>query len=448
MERLEVTTRLSEFAAETKYSEIPEDILQFTKCLTLKTVAGMIAGSSKSSGKKLAQLIRRRNLPEEVGIIGSGFKTPLWEAVFLNAFFAHASELEDDKIGGGGVSWDITVIPLLLPLAEKLKLSGKALLEALVIGLEVHTRTCIFYNENIGVDVIPGALGPAVAGSRALGLGSQEIGQAMGLALSGVPLSTINWGTDGHCFESSLHSLQGILAAEMAKEGMTSNPDLVTYLTRLIGKERVQPEKITEGLGKQWMLREIWIKKYPCCFFNHRQIDALIEVMKEHNLSYDDIETVQVDGGPADEICNRPEPRIESDLMFSFQNTLGAAMLSGDVNLEHFTSEALVDPKMIEARSKVKFKMHPDRSPIQMKAPAQITVKTTTGKEYSAERMYPIGSTEEPLTVDDFRALYVKFTKHLLPEEEIEKTTEAILHLEELADVQEIMNTLVYKCRR
>ena len=445
MGKYEVTKRLSEFAYETKYSDIPEDILQFTKCLTLKTVSGMIAGSSKTSGQKLARIIKRRNLPEDVGIIGGGFKAPLWEAVFLNAFFAHASELEDDRIGGGGVSWDITVIPLLFPLAEKLKLSGKILLEALVIGLEVHTRTCLFFNENIGIDVIPGALGPAVGGARALGLSAHKITQAMGLAMSGVPLTFLNWGTDGHCFESSMHSLQGILAAEMAQEDMSSNPDIVTYLTKLIGKEYVKPEKIIEDLGKHWVLRDIWIKKYPCCFFNHRQIDALITTMREYNISYEDIEMVQVDGTTTDEICDRPKPRSEGDLMFSFQNTLGAAMLSGDVNLEHFTSEALDDPKLIEARSKVKVVIHPDWHSVLLEEPAHITLRTRTGKEYSVQRKYVIGSPQEPLSVDDFRSLYVKFTKHLLPEKEIKNTREAILHLEELPDIQDLMNKLVYK---
>ena len=87
----EIAARLSEFAVDTKYSDIPQDVLQFTKCLTLKTVAGMVAGSAKNSGRKMAKFMRERHLPKEVGVIGSGFKTPLWEAVFMNAFFASVS---------------------------------------------------------------------------------------------------------------------------------------------------------------------------------------------------------------------------------------------------------------------------------------------------------------------------------------------------------------------
>ncbi len=85
MER-EIGTLLAEFAVKTKYEDIPEEVLQFTKGLTLKTVAGMLAGSVKPSGQKMAGCIRDQKLSEEVGIMGSSSKTSLWEAVFLHAF--------------------------------------------------------------------------------------------------------------------------------------------------------------------------------------------------------------------------------------------------------------------------------------------------------------------------------------------------------------------------
>ncbi|MDH5696673.1 MAG: MmgE/PrpD family protein, partial [Dehalococcoidia bacterium] len=160
---LRIETQLAEFAVGTRYVNIPEDVVEFAKSLALKTVAGMVAGAAKPAGRKFARLIRDRRLNEEVGVIGGGFKTSLWEAVQLHQFFAHASELEDDKFGEG-FSWDITVIPLLFPLAEKLRLSGKALIEAIVVGLEVDARIGLFPSDRSGVKVIShtGAVGPAV----------------------------------------------------------------------------------------------------------------------------------------------------------------------------------------------------------------------------------------------------------------------------------------------
>jgi 2-methylcitrate dehydratase PrpD len=443
MNDLEITGQLAQFAAETKYRDIPKEVLEFTKALTLKTVAGMVVGANKPSGRKLAALIRGRKLPEEVGVLGSSFKTSLWEAIFLNAFFAHASELEDDRFYEGA-SWDITVIPVLVSLAENSGLSGKALLEALVVGLEVHARTCLFSVEPLGLVMVPGAVGPAVAAARALDLSTEETASAAGLAMSGVPLSSLNFGTDAHYFESALQSLQGLIAAEMAKQGMTSNPNIAAYMSNLLGRDRVAPERMTEDLGRRWRLGDTWIKKYPCCFATHRQIDALIELRNEHNLSYQELEAVEVHIGPSDEPCHRPEPKTEGDLQFSYQHVLACVMLDGDVNLEHFAESAISDPRLREARSKIKVIPHPDWSPCALVEPARLIARMKDGREYSRERKHAIGSPEEPLTMEQLRGLYAKFTRGILPEDHISRTAEALLNLENLGDVRELVDMLVF----
>ncbi len=219
------------------------------------------------------------------------------------------------------------------------------------MGLETHTRTCSFPTERLGVVVFPGAVGPAAAGAKALGLDLGKTASALGLAMSGAGISLLNLGTDAHFLESSLQSLQGIMAAEMAKEGMTGNPEIGTYLSNFLGKENINPEKMVLDLGQVWQFRNIGIKKYPCCFFTHRQIDVVLELRKEHNLSFNDIEKIEVHASPADEWCNRPEPQSLGDLQFSFQHLLGAAMLDGDVNFENVDADVLSDPRYNEARS-------------------------------------------------------------------------------------------------
>ena len=439
----DIGAELVEFAVRTKYEDIPKEILEFTKCLTLKTVAGMLAGSTTPTAQKMAGIIRDRKLPEECGVIGSDFKTSLWEAAFLNGYFAHAKELEDDRYVHG-VSWDITVIPLLFPFAEKLGISGKALLEALVVGLEVHTRTCLFSTQHLGLFVVPGAIGPAVGAAKVLGLGVKETAAAFGLAMSGVPISMVNFGTDAHFFESALQCLQGIMATEMAKVGLSGNPDIATYLTAYLGKERVVPEEMVEDLGKRWVLREIQIKKYPCCLANHRQIDLVIELRKKHNLSFEDVEVIEVHSRRKGDIRNnRPDPKTVGDLQFSFHHNLGAAMLDGDVGLEHFTPEAVFDSRLKEARSKVKFIPAPDDSSEDfLDEPACVVIKTKDGRTFTGERKYAIGSFQEPLTLAQFRELYYKFTRGILFEKDISKTEELILNLEKINKVQEVTDFL------
>jgi 2-methylcitrate dehydratase PrpD len=440
----QIANQLAKFVVETKYPEIPEEIIKLTKVLLLKTVAGMLTGSTMPSARKMSNIIKSRNLLGDTGVIGCGFKTSLWDSIFLNSFFAHASELEDDSFDPWG--WDITVIPLLLSLAEHLRISGKNLAEAITVGLEVHVRTCSFPAEHLGEVVVPGAIGPAAAAAKALGLDVEETTAALGIAMSGVGIALVNLGTDAHFLESALQALQGIMAAEMAKEKMSSNPDIGRYLTNLLGKEKVvNPEKIVKNLGKEWLFLNIATKKYPCCFFTHRQIDLVLELKREKNISFKDVEKIEVHASPADEWCNRPEPKSSGDLQFSFQHLLGAAMLDGDVNFNNLNDDILADPRYKEARSKVEVIIHPDRSRVLVKEPAEVIIKMKDGKKFSGQRMYTIGSRQEPLTIEQYKELYSKFTMGILSNDQVDKTLEAILNLEKLNDVIELMNILTFR---
>ena len=443
----DISTQLVEFAAGTKYKDLPPEVIEFAKCLTLKTIAGTLAGSTKPSGRKMAEVIRNQKLPKEAKVLGGGFKTSTWMAIFLNGYFSHASELEDDRYVYG-ISWDITLIPLLLSLAEKLGLSGKKYLEALAVGLEVHARTCSFSADHLGLYLIPGAAGPAIGAAKALGLRAKETAAAFGLGMSGVPLSMTNLGTDAHYFESALMSFQGIMVAEMAKAGLGGNPDVATYLTNYLGKERVDPEKMVQDLGKRWVFREIQVKKYPCCIALHRQIDSVLELKKEYDLSFDDIEWIEVQSRrKGDKRCDRPEPKSENDLQFSFQHTLAAALLDGDVNLDHFTPEAVMAPRLKAARSRVKFIPAPehisgDRLGDAMDDSAYVVIKTKDGRALAKEKQYALGHFRDPLSVEQFKELYRKFTRGILAEKNIPRTAEAILNLEKVKNVKEVIDLL------
>jgi 2-methylcitrate dehydratase PrpD len=446
MER-DISKQLVEFTFRTKYEALPEEVIEYTKLLLLKTVAGILAGSIKPSGKKMAKLIKGKKLPDEVSVIGGGFRTSLWEAVFLNGFFGHVSELEDDRVdeNGTAVSWDIGLIPLLLPLAEKLGISGKKLLEALATGLEVQVRTCQVNPAHLAQAIVPGAIGPAAGAAKAMGLNLRQLSDALGLAMSGVPLWLGSYGTDAHFFESALSCLQGMMAAEMAKMGLSGNADVATYLTQYLGADRVHPEKIVEDLGKRWMLKEICVKKYPVCFTMHRQIDMIIALKKTHNLSFEEVETIEIHAKRSrEEICNRPDPKNEGDLQFSFQHNLALAMLYGDVPLEHINPEAVEERKLKDARSKVKFvaAYEPAATGSSMLEPAHVVVKMKSGRIFTEDRKYPIGHPKDPLTTVQIQELCSKFTKGILTKRDTAKTSQTILNLERQKNVMELMNVL------
>ena len=437
--------RLAEFAAKTKLEDVPTETIDFTKELILKTTAGMLAGSLFPAADKVIEFIKERKQSPEVGVIGRSFKTSTWEAVLAHAIFAHASELEDDRFGiHGGTSWDITVLPATFAIAEKNNLSGKELLEASIVGLEVHCRTCTFPTEHLGLQVVPGAVGPAAGAARALGLDAEKTTSALGLAMSTAPVAALNFGTDAHYFESALQSLHGLMAAEAARIGMTGNPEIGRYLRYMLGKDKVNSDEITDKLGSEWRLHGICIKKYPCCFGSHRQIDLVLDIMRANNLSYEQIEEVEVHISRVDRVLNRPEPKTLGDLQFSFQYLLAAAMIDRDVNLSHFSDQKVSDTKLAEGSAKVKIVVHDDWPTGTLEAPALIVIKLKDGRQISKERKYPIGAQQEPLNLEQFKGLYRKFTQGILFEEQIEGTLDNIMNLEKLGSIKPLVDVFTF----
>ena len=64
----------------------------------------------------------------------------------------------------------------------------------------------------------PGCGGSGGWGSESFGLEKEEIINAMGLPISGADIQRVNYGYDGHFFESAMQAMHGIIAAENGPE--------------------------------------------------------------------------------------------------------------------------------------------------------------------------------------------------------------------------------------
>lgn len=436
---------LAAFTSDLSLEQVPDSAVEFAKGLVLKTFAAALGGSKSPSAARLAALTRERKLPEEVGAIGFGFRTSAWDAALVNVFTGHSSELEDVAHSPGGVSWDITVIPVALTLAERLGLSGRELLEAVVAGLEVHYRTCLPFDATPAGMVLPptAAMGCAAAAAKAMAMPPEQIEAALGMGLSAAPMAEVSMGTDAHFLESALHGLQGLIAAELARLGLTGNAELSGFAG--LRAPGVELEEARAKLMDRWHFEEMWIKKYPVCFLIHRQLDALLELCEENRLGYEDIESIEVRTGPGEESCDRPHPRTVGDLQFSFQHALGVAALTGGVALRDVALPAAADGRFVAARKKVRVSIDPDLPfSVSLSEPTSVLVRTAGGGSFERERMTARGSPAEPLSREELSGLYRAFVGDVLSAPARERTLELIWDLDRLDDLTELLATTTF----
>lgn len=444
-----VASRLARFSAGVEYGDLPPSAVEFAKALILKILAGEIGGSHTPSAQALGAILRNKERPPEVGALGLGFKTSLWDAALLNVFSGHSSELEDVGHSPGGVSWDISVIPMVLSIAEREHLSGRQVIEAVAAGLEVSYRACLPFDPTpIGMVVPPtAAMGTAAAAARVYGLDPEQTEAAIGFSLSAAGMAEVSMGTDAHFFESALHAMQALIGTEMARAGLTSNPDLDGFSGMLAKGVRI--EDALDRLGDRWLFEEIWIKKHPVCFLVHRQIDAVAEICAAEGLDADSIEHVEVYTGPGDASCDRPHPRTVGDMQFSFQHALGVAMLRGFVGLDDLLPSAVDDPEIERARRKVSVVID-DSIPfsVSLAEPTIVTVRATDGREFRREMLLARGSPDQPLTRSEYEDLFLRFASGPLTETIAKETMDTIFALEDVPDVAELTEGLIDIDRR
>jgi 2-methylcitrate dehydratase PrpD len=448
-----IEDKLADFVVDTKFHNIPKHVVEYTKHTILKTTAGMAYGSTTIDGKKIIRLIKG-SLPQEAGVIGHGIRVPLDKAALANGFFAHAAELEDDCFPTS--TSDITVVPVIFPLADALRLSGKEVIEATAVAHEVMNRFEHAINpggrvervEQLGFTSLSfyGVIGAAAAACKAFGLNATQTKSAMGLAIATASGFIMNFGTTAHYYESAIACQNGIVTALLAKEGCTGNPDVRRWIGGLLGDEKLQVDKIVENLGGEpWYACNFWIKKYPVCFLTHRHIDAILEMRKEHTFTYDQVDRVEVDLGPIDATVDRPVPKDLEDARFSVQHIIASLLIDGDVSPETLTWEKILDPKVKELRTKVKPVIHPEWPRAYMSGIAKVTIYLKDGRVLVRERDQVVGGPKYPLTREHFIELYEKYAKTLLTEPQIKESVNLITNLEKLGDLERLVDIVVFR---
>jgi 2-methylcitrate dehydratase PrpD len=452
------TSEVAEFIVEKGFRDFPEDAISITKYAILDSLGRMIAGVGEPVSRMLMQYVQDSGGTPEAGVIGGGFRTSLSNAVFVNGTTAHCQELESIGLYTG--SNPMTNIPVAFPVADKFRLSGRAILEGVMIGLEVQTKLGMRCPGTFdrGFSSIPtfGTLGAAATTCKMLQLPADQIKNAFGIAISQCGGLQRQTGTMTHLLETGIGCRNGVTAALLAKGGITADPEAIEGVGGFAdlyssGGKGYNLESLGRDLGNPWVMNSpgLFIKKYGCCFFIHRALDALLAVIEEHDIHYDQVVSVQVDVPTwIPKLVKISDPQNGAQAKFSMEQALGAALVDRKVELPYvkpFTDEGAVDPQYREARKKVRVFVREDwaggRS-APWSLPVTVTLKD--GSTYTKTTDAIKGGPENPLSQEESHARYEVMVRGFLSLPQIERSIELIRNLERLDDVSELMGLVTF----
>lgn len=94
------TRKLAKFAADLKFKDIPVEVVNLIKLLTLDTIGCGLFGSTIQWSIMVSDLVQEWGGTAESTIWGQGKKVPCVNAAFANGVAVESFELDDTSISG------------------------------------------------------------------------------------------------------------------------------------------------------------------------------------------------------------------------------------------------------------------------------------------------------------------------------------------------------------
>jgi 2-methylcitrate dehydratase PrpD len=265
---------------------------------------------------------------------------------FLLGGLAHILEM-DDLHAASVTHPGCVVVPAVLALAARERLSGQTVLDAVLQGYEAVTR--------IGMAVGPahyriwhstatcGPFGAALAAANLLGLDEAATVHALGNA--GTQASGLWQFIETGAMSKHLHAGRaaeaGVTAAELAALGFTGPPAILEGDKGLFAGACPDPDPgaVTRDPDAPWQLQATSMKPWPSCRHTHPAIDAALEL--HGKLGGQLPQAVEVTTYKAAlDVCDRPAPANEYAAKFSLQHCVGAALADGRIGFGSFDEAA------------------------------------------------------------------------------------------------------------
>ncbi len=454
---MSATEELANFLVETSYEAMHPEAIKVAKEAMLDCLGTLLAGSKEPTAKVLISFLKSLRGEPQAGVIGWGFKTSVPNAALANGTMAHVLDYDDVSVMGHPTT---TLLPALLVLGEKVKASGKDIIEAYILGFEVATRCA----EAVGLGprrlefhptAIMGTIGAGAAAAKLLRLDVEKTRMTLGLAASHACGMGENRGTMTKSFHAGNAARGGVVAAMLINEGYTAIPDIMEtpfgFIHAFSASEECDIKKLTENLGKTFKVVSpgITIKKYPTCSVTHSAIDAMLHLIKDYSISPEEVESVEVEVIPiAMNILTYTDPINSLQGKFSMNFTLAVALQEHNVGLKQVTDEKVNHPKIKELMKKIKMiprTEEPEVSPESIgivESPTTVRVRFLDGKECSHRVAKPRGSPDNPLSWEELSAKYRECSGLVLKGEEIERSLKIMENLEELRDISELVEAV------
>jgi 2-methylcitrate dehydratase PrpD len=449
-----LTQRLAEFVINTPTSALPADVLDASRDALIDTVGCALAGSVDEVAEIALRYVRDLGSRKEATIWGSTVSTTMAEAAFVNGILSHALDFDDVQSNVHGHP-STTLIPAVISVGEAVGASGKDVLAAYAIGLEVAGKLGValgtgHYQRGWHATATTGVFASAAAAARLLKLNVNQLQHALGLAASQASGLLANFGTMTKPFHAGHAARCAVQSALLARAGFTASTTIFdgkgSFLATYSEKDGEPLEPLLAQLGNPWevIAPGISFKRWPCCYCNHRSIGAMLPFLKQHDIKAADVEKVEIGFPPGSDtalIHTNPQTGLEGK--FSIEYVATAMLLDRKVNIDTFEDAMVQRPEVRKLMPNVKrYRINDNKMYTGAVGFNEIYIKTKTNEYRLREDRAP-GSRQWPVLADERDEKFLDCSARVLGAAGAKRALELAVNAQALANVAELARALV-----
>jgi 2-methylcitrate dehydratase PrpD len=294
-----------------------------------------------------------------------------------------------------------------------------------------------------------GTLGAAAAASRLLRLDAESTVHALGIAASSACGLKENLGSMVKPLHAGMAARNGVMAARLAKAGLVSSVQAIEgpqgYLVAMDSSK--PPSALREAvadLGSRWETLDtgITVKLYPSCAATHPPLDALLDLKRRYEFTWEDIVSVNVEVDsmtPRLLMYDRPSTALEAK--FSMPFCAAAALVFGAPSLETFEESKIREPRVQKLLPAVTLRVDPSFDAAAPLSQANVTVRVKDGRTVASRadgaRGYPGRLSDEELGTK-----FLACARRVLSESAAVRALNAVRRVESIGNIAELTEAL------
>lgn len=442
-----ISQQIADMAARTGYDTLPARVQECAKFHILDVIGTALAATRFDFAHHALSGLTSIAEGGRNSVIGMGLRLPLRDAVLMNGILAHGLDY-DDTHPEAIVHPTSSAFPCALGLAEHINASGRDLIAAYVIGVDVATRIGIaakglMHAQGFHTTGLAGHFGCAVAAGRLFNLSPAKLTLAQGLA--GSTASAMSEHRADGAWNKRMHpgwaGVGGITAAALARGGYVGTRKIYEGADGLFRSHtgsrlaEVDTGAMTRKLGEQWLIEEVAVKPYPICHLLHACADAALAIRRKHNVRPEDIAKVRALLHPDTfhYVCEPAEMRRKpvSDYMakFSVQFVVAACFVRGKFGFAELETDALNDATILALAQRVSHEADPESAfPKYFSGGVVVTLKD--GREFVHMEKINRGAGERALTGDEIAAKFMENAELVISRSRAETIRDFVLELD------------------